>query len=1252
VAFHKGRYKVRFERQNLSGVTTYKEHSYDANDMPRLLKTASVVPGTKLDIYWPHERRYYTAMIKTEQPRKRENYLVCYTEVEARKKSSTNREWIDLHRHRFRIIAYQENEGVGDIVSNTVSTSHNLADTATVHPKEVVIVQKQDDSIVDREIDDAAVDSIRKIVSQRGDAVTAFASSDSKSNDRIRTCDTTLTQQNKIPAILADESHLPSATTIQSNVCAKYGQHEDDVFATLENSTSSFTGDESISVTFSSNELPLQLDAPQEPRSVVSMEISDLKSIVQSIDPITDSSNPNSERVSPCSTGTSRSIVQVSEYDVQSPVLTENSSVQQGYHGHIDDNFALRRVSENNSLVDAKSIQEDQNPLTNITKAQPNDTSTTSLRDCDVCATEKYLSTNDDNRTTVNNDDEGIVIDPDNDEATKTAICSLIDIGSRVAVFWELENSFFPGTITDRTFRGKPFFLKYDDGESEWIDLRKHRFRLLPPSSSSSSTSSDPIDIANNNTHRSTRRSSLSNVNGKSAHDKNNAQESTATSIVKKDYASSSKSLKIGADNAPTTRKWTERILRRSSLSKKNSTEEIKSDRLQFIPVKRSGPSTTKPNRFKELFDTSDSDDGFKPTIEKKKKIRRSRKSPQSDTNVANITVGTRVAILWEGDKHFYNAVVTRQRVRKKPFFVEYEDTDETEWVDFTSNTYKILPSTKDAVLDHKKAEQNLGSPTKSGNSGTEKRFRLGSPEKVSNRTPESDKKISNSPISTKKRKLIDMIDDKVASKRDDNVDSNDAGNNSDVSSFITVGTRVSVYWEGDGKYYDGIVSRERKNSDRKHYLEYDDGEAAHWIDFREHWVRILPDPKPTNSDKSDKKIPISKRQKLEKETISTQRSKRKTPDDKPNEMEKRSNVASKKNKIEIFKPNLHSKAKENASETGSNTVAKDQPKSNSSSKVKPIEVDNHVIPKKHKNANEKPTDDDPEFSDLALGSRVEIWWSGDKIYYKGTITKMGPVKYKKFYITYDDGEEAWVYLARNRVRLLNPSTNKNNNTKKSDVLTEKDGHGTKVRRKVISKKEEPDTKKRDKVMPTEVDANKLKNLSSNKVSAKDVTAKNVTAKNVSKKATGTSNNVVKKKVGRKPSTTNHNVIQKLDKASPKLDKVESNKVVSKKGVKPTVKKVESFSDDDDDDDDSNSSLSSSSSEDHMAYKDFVYGDVDMVQVGSRIAVWWPGNRRYYDGTIKKINTKYGCRRPYFIKYDDSDKEWTDLRRRYFRILD
>jgi hypothetical protein len=55
-----------------------------------------------------------------------------------------------------------------------------------------------------------------------------------------------------------------------------------------------------------------------------------------------------------------------------------------------------------------------------------------------------------------------------------------VQIGTRVSVYWDGEDTFFEGTITaERPGKKKRFYLEYDDGDEEWINLRKHTWRLL-----------------------------------------------------------------------------------------------------------------------------------------------------------------------------------------------------------------------------------------------------------------------------------------------------------------------------------------------------------------------------------------------------------------------------------------------------------------------------------------------------------------------------------------------------------------------------------------------------------------------------------------------------------------------------------------------------------------------------------------------------------------------------------------------------
>jgi hypothetical protein len=58
----------------------------------------------------------------------------------------------------------------------------------------------------------------------------------------------------------------------------------------------------------------------------------------------------------------------------------------------------------------------------------------------------------------------------------------------------------------------------------------------------------------------------------------------------------------------------------------------------------------------------------------------------------------------------------------------------------------------------------------------------------------------------------------------------------------VEIGSRLEVYWEVDGKYYEATVSRERKTSAMPWYLEYDNGDCE-WIDLRQHQFRLRSKP-------------------------------------------------------------------------------------------------------------------------------------------------------------------------------------------------------------------------------------------------------------------------------------------------------------------------------------------------------------------------------------------------------------------------
>ena len=52
-------------------------------------------------------------------------------------------------------------------------------------------------------------------------------------------------------------------------------------------------------------------------------------------------------------------------------------------------------------------------------------------------------------------------------------------IGSRVRIYWPMEDEFFEGEITDYHVKKSKYRVQYDDGEHEWINLREEQDRVM-----------------------------------------------------------------------------------------------------------------------------------------------------------------------------------------------------------------------------------------------------------------------------------------------------------------------------------------------------------------------------------------------------------------------------------------------------------------------------------------------------------------------------------------------------------------------------------------------------------------------------------------------------------------------------------------------------------------------------------------------------------------------------------------------------
>jgi hypothetical protein len=1101
--------------------------TYSLHEMPKLIKTAAVQVGTRVEIYWPTQKRFFAATVCKEQCRKRENFLISYDT-----KSAAEREWIDLQRHKFRIIArsrhqqQQRRTPPPSPVSNsscsnpnvvakqyhqptarhhcTVSTQHATTTNNTAtdgisskHPETITPVVDEDkhclghlersckyspenattkftETIVlphaetitlDDEVDEVGQNTVPSStkneiipsnrlttefsIGNRQETVSpchpetitlGIAESQlSLDQDRVQLQSEFISPDHgnteSVPAGLIDlrdsctkNECIPQATPPRIEDQLHGSCHIEKNSQQHENA---FSGVDSLPNTLMhGSRSPKLEDINTSPQKLSSCNIgtpytqSNLSSIVLENAQVAHQQTKRDESIleTPYSENVSGLPIRVVSSDIpgnDTVTLTKEqaASIPSKIIYHNDEksfSLEIQRGHLRFAEPSGPKITHDEHPL--VEKPSKESKQKQCFRD--------HLQ----EAETV--DDDGVTIVPD-DPTTRSMIASVIEVGSRVSVYWDDDHCYFPGTITKTKLNGKPFFLKYDDGDEEWIDLRKHKFRLLP------------------------------------SHEEGICSNHAIMEIKANDFDTDDES-DLEDNPVPTARsKFTTANPRR-----KNSKLMAESPNVTWKVNKSSEP------------DSSDSENDDPPITRKTKPI---SNDSGNRNDISKISVGTRVAVWWPGDEEYYEATVLKERAHKLPFQIIYDEDKKVEWIDFRKHKFFLLSSPPEVKKRGRHADGegigasedlkkiSIGSRVAVWWSNVRKyyegrvtriqkgekaffleyddgklshwidlskhTFRLlddlspaGKTEARKRKNDESSqskerKKEKKEKSSPRKKEDVDVTGTKKrkSSEVDRTPKPKFSAKDSDIAQHISVGTRVAVYWEGDSKYYNGVVTRERPNSKKRFYLEYDDGEAAHWIDFSNHWVEILSD-QPTR----------------------------------------------KKNKT--------------------NAVDRTAQK----------------CPSGRKKHSREESSKLSELTKVSVGSRISVWWSGDECYYKGTVVSQGGKKCK-FRIAYDDGEKEWLDLSKQPFKLL-PSSDSD------DELS----------------------------------------------------------------ATRTSD-------------------------------------------------------------------SDSSDEDHYAYDDFVYGAVDNLKIGSRIAVWWPSEKKYFSGTLKKMDDD--SRKPYFVKYDDGDEEWTDLRKRYFRFV-
>ena len=990
-------------------------HTYPPAAMPRLVQTAHVREGSRVTIWWPAAQTYYAATVRKENPRKRENFQISYDG----QPNPADREWIDLQRHRFRILQQPSTSSpVVDVSTRTppneVSSGGTVAAAAkkgTAARKMVPAKRKGRTPTAGKNAaisPDAVLKNAKAIIDSNGGENSA-----KQANGGAVGSNCALSTTANGGNVSASPTPDDMLRIVSEGSRAPVAQS-----STLFSSSSSSSSEEE------------EEDAPQRSTTERTTGAS--------------SSETGEEKLS-------TTVVNTAGLSVTVASPTSSTGKSEG-RKRFQKNAAARAASPSSAVAPQKEVE------TEDVKSSNTEKRTGFKTEAAVVATPRSVVAQRKAGDDAAPDDTCVTIDPSSDRSTRSLVNTLIGVGSRVAVYWDDDDTYYPATVTNSRSRGVPFFLQYDDGEEEWIDLRTHKFRILGDFGS--------------------RRKSISS----SAENSKRSPVSSPPRRRKFDSPPISKATAVAASK--TTRAIPSKLTRGSS-----------------APTALAASPTTplsEPRRTRSV-------DSIRIELPKKKSKRQrttTKTEEPSSSAISTIRVGTRVAVWWPEDERYYVGTVQKERVHAKPFYLLYDEDDKGEWIDFQSHSFCVMPSVppegkkrgrKAKEEDHPDGDVKVGcsiaiwwSNISQYMDGTVTRKRgdsffikyekqPGHWIELSKYSYRLDLEQPSPPTTSISREPATASSPKQSSSksaaasnflRNPNRDGTgkfttkaapDASSTS-LLAAITVGTRVSVFWEGDSKYYKGVVTRERKTGKKRHFLEYDDGIGSHWIDFANHWIRILPSNK-----------------------------------------RRRSATA---------------------------------------------EPPNEPAPKKPK--HEQKTLDAPTQSPaLEVGSRLEVWWSGDEEYFKGTVTKQGKTT-GKYFIDYDDGTKEWINVNHQEYRLI-----RSRRPSKRPTLYQEEP---------VEKSTVVQTKKRVE------------------------------------------------KVGRLPE---------------------------KCAVKETIDE---------------SDMSGGEGEnDYYKYDDFVLGAVDKIRVGSKISVWWTAEQRYFDCTLKKIDLS--SRKSYFLVYDDADEEWTDLRRRYFRIL-
>ena len=585
---------------------------------------------------------------------------------------------------------------------------------------------------------------------------------------------------------------------------------------------------------------------------------------------------------------------------------------------------------------------------------------------------------------------------------------SQVTVGSRIALYWPEDNDFYEAMVIRMRDGPNSFYLEFGDGEREWLDLAKLKFYFV--------SDDDEIDEqeeeAEGDDQEGSLRSKICASTSESVVEANALNAATDKLLLLANAGEKAAEISFArkiVDDCPTTSSGQDApsMIKnvdnsKSALSSSASGNSNKQSPKKGRKKKQSGSRSAMEKR----------DDARKKYVTRLESSNVRDAGPDSD-NVEEVVVGSKIGVWWPEDETFYNAEVVAVNKRKTSFHLQYED-EHDEWLDLRSNKFLFIPGSK-----------RLNSGNDASESSCTKQQRLA---------------ISHS-----------------------NVD---------------LGCRISVWWDDDKAYYQGVVTQIREGSSYV-YVVYDDGEQE-WLNLAQHKYsfgeqdhsnatgkknrsRIAErgsgcvDSKDTD-DESDISLQILQpspnevreaqnfRKSIAKsnfvsqsdeESIEPLRSRRQKKRRKFSEFTYQESDNESENDLiapprrrrsrEVFEKPVDlslsiiggrkSTRSEMKKDNRSKTKRPGRPKSKPTKAMKEAQVKNNKNQAKAGKTSAKSVKGG-RINRVVIGSRVSIWWEGEKRYYEGVVAKMRSAK-RGYFVKYDDGDKEWVDLHMEKFMLL-----------------------------------------------------------------------------------------------------------------------------------------------------------------------------------------------------------------------------------------